>query len=232
MRSAGYAAAAILQNGLAGAAIADVSQSCTPFFDDLLKACLSVHYLEKILRSSTLSLEEAKAGRLAVPRSNRLSICPTVLNGRACPWCRYNLSCFVRADGEQSLRYSGKRLHFSTIAPKGTATAATCAGAGVRSTMLQTRSLEGKLTSSSQRVPRGVRTATEKDFSGRLSRTPPPSKQPPSQPAPRAAQWAGRMPECAGANESKCGERDEMDGQPERPRIRNAVESIILPPRT
>src|SRR5205823_13145801 len=81
VRSAGYAAAAILQKGLAGAAIADVSQSCTPLFDDLLKACLSVHYLEKILRSSTLSLEEAKAGRLAVPRSNRLSICPTVLNG-------------------------------------------------------------------------------------------------------------------------------------------------------
>src|SRR5947207_3577031 len=73
---------------------------------------------------------------------------------------------FICADGEPSLHYSGKRLHFSTIAPKGIATAATCAGAGVRSTMLQTRSLEGKLTSSSQRVPRGVLTATEKDFSG------------------------------------------------------------------
>src|SRR5437762_5930070 len=73
---------------------------------------------------------------------------------------------FVRADREQSLHYSGKRLHFSTIVPKGTATAATCAGAGVRSTMLQTRSLEVKLTSSSQRVPTGVQTATEKDFNG------------------------------------------------------------------
>src|SRR5205809_3482867 len=73
---------------------------------------------------------------------------------------------FVRADAINLHTTQEKWVHFSTIAPKGTATLATCAGAGVRSTMLQTRSLEGKLTSSSQRVPRGVRTATEKDFSG------------------------------------------------------------------
>ena len=154
------------ENGLAGAPIADFSQSCTPFFDGLPKACLSVHYLEKMLRSSTLPLEEANAGRVAAPCSNRLSICPTVLNARACPWCRCNLSPLRSRRREQSPHYSRKWVHFSTIAPRGTATLPTCAGAGARSTMLQTRSLEGNLTLSSQRVSRGVRTATEKDFSG------------------------------------------------------------------
>jgi hypothetical protein len=36
------------------------------------------------------------------------------------------------------------------------------------------------------------------------------------------------MPESAGAKESKCGGRDEMDGQPEGARMRDAVESIIF----
>ena len=57
------------ENGLAGAPIADFSQSCPPFFDSLLKACLSVHHLEKILQSSTAVSE----------------------NARACPWPRRNL---------------------------------------------------------------------------------------------------------------------------------------------
>src|SRR5204863_2852268 len=72
----------------------------------------------------------------------------------------------VLADGDQSPRYLRKWVHLSTTAPRGTATLATCTGAGVRSTMLQTRSLEGKLTLSDQRMPRGIGTATEKDFSG------------------------------------------------------------------
>jgi hypothetical protein len=45
--------------------------------DSLLKACLSVHYLEKILRSPTLPLGEANAGRVAAPCSNRLPLSDT-----------------------------------------------------------------------------------------------------------------------------------------------------------
>src|SRR5437868_5840723 len=98
-----------------------ITERIEPQSTNRLKACLWVHYLEKILRSSTLPLQEANAGKMVAPRSNWLPICSALLNARACPWRRSTYRSFVRADGEQSPRYSTKWIHFSTIAPKETA---------------------------------------------------------------------------------------------------------------